>query len=151
MIILNITENENLCFSSLKLRREDGDFVLGPGYWKDTITLGLADERIQKDPDVLLYLNTKPPKIKLLKETAEIETAFSPEEKEKYAEKEREKQITEIMNSSDISTLEDMLNNKNLDVKIRTAVVNRLVDLTGEGQFENPELKNTQQNPMIGR
>lgn len=146
MIIINLSQ-DNLCFATLKDKIGDPDTTLGPGGWLDTDALGISEEKARKSSEVKMYEAMK--KIKLASTIPGLDGP--PEEAQKTShEKDVQNQLLNIGNSCALSELEDIIKDEKMDIAIRKAAYTRYQELTGDQEFENPELEQGVKNPIVG-
>lgn len=134
-----------LIIQSLKNRPEDPEITLGLGQIIDTsMYVPHSDEKIKNNPELKFLASQK-----LIAFLNEYPTPPNEEEKKTIEEKQKEKltssKIADIKSSSNLSELEDIVDNSQDVNEVRAAMI-RLQQLDGD-MIENPEIKET--NPII--
>jgi len=151
MLIYNKTENENIVLTSLKDKKDDDDTVIASKNFIDTGDCFISDAKVNKSRELDMYV--KDGKLIVAKDDEDLSLKLGKTQDDIQDEKNakaRKEFMDDIESTQNISTLEDIINNKKAPIDIRQVAQKRLVEVTGTSESQdNPELDNAIKNPTI--
>lgn len=153
MFIYNITKGdarENLVIKSLKMDPKDEDLVIRPGQFLATEEYGIPERRIEQSFELKTF--EKEGKIKVSRDPLHLQQAGQSQNTQQQEQAtqsdEYQRKLDELSSTSNLSLLEDVIDQSN-DIKMIKAASKRLKDLLGEEGPDIPEEENRPNNPII--